>query len=83
MFDPFTPLVQQGALGIFLACTLVAIIALWRRDAKTLDLERRENAELREEIKQLNLELRNYLLERPRAQRILEKAADIVGSDNK
>ena len=82
MFDPFTPLLNLGPLGILAACTLAGLVVLWRREARTLDLERAENAELRQEIKDLNTELRVYLAQQksqqPRTERLINEAIDIV-----
>lgn len=82
VFDPFSPLMQYGAIGILAACAVAALVVLWRREARTLDLERAENAELRLEIKNLNSELRDYLIrqqvQQPRAQRLIDEAINIV-----
>jgi hypothetical protein len=82
VFDPFTPLLNSGPLGILAACTLAGLVVLWRREARTLDLERAENAELRQEIKDLNTELRVYLAQQksqqPRTERLINEAIDIV-----
>jgi hypothetical protein len=81
--DPISWLIESDRpIGILAACGLIAVVALWRSYAKTLDLERKENEELRSEIKELNVEMRKYLLQQqsqqPRAERLISEAIDIV-----
>lgn len=72
--DIFTPLLQYGAVGILAISAIMVAIVLAKRDARTLELERQENTELKKEIKDLNTEIQNILLEIARARNDLNPA---------
>jgi hypothetical protein len=61
--DPVSKLATDyGYVGAITACLIVALVALWRREIKAHDEERRINAELRGEIKALNEKIQNQAL---------------------
>jgi hypothetical protein len=76
--DPISPLLSMGGVGILAACAIIVAVALWRREVKTLDLARAENAELHKEIKELNADLQRVLVQLPRTQSSISEAIDIM-----
>lgn len=72
--DLIGSLLQYGAVGVLAALALTGVVVLWRREVAGADRERELNAQLRQEIKELNGVLQNYLLTMPRASAGIEQA---------
>jgi hypothetical protein len=84
--DPISWLIESDRpIAILAACALIAVVALWMQTIRTLNLERQANKELKSDLKELNTELRSYLLrqqvQQPRAQRLIGEAIDLVKRD--